>query len=453
MRRQIDYILLDEIRAECLFDSGINSSFEGKSDHRAVFVSLGFGEKPALKRQRQKVLLGLSPKLDDSQSPVEYHHLLDEALRTHSSGSDPTTLVVNAAVEADSYMKPSGPHSHSPEVMALLAARRNSNDAIERKQLSKKVWRALRRQRRQRLEDELESMAARGSDIKALNRLPAGQNGVPRVNAIKDKSGEIHYNPDSICEVFAKFYEDLCRDVGANIDFQSGASMVDTHVTVDEERKGLKHLKNRRTAADDGLVAEMLKTCHAGLTESIAAFSTELQQGSLQPPAEWKLTKLKLLFKKNDPRLPENYRPISIIPGMAKLFSIVLYATIVDNIEKQLSEEQFGFRQGRGCADAVHVMRMVVEKSAEWGEELWVAALDVEKAFDRVHRSVPFDALLKCDVDAHVGSALRRMYCELSGYVVVWFGGHRVAISQSNEESVKKILCRLYCSIFFWIRL
>jgi hypothetical protein len=138
----------------------------------------------------------------------------------------------------------------------------------------------------------------------------------------------------------------------------------------------------------NALVAEMPKTCHVGLTESIAAFFTEFLQGSLQPPAEWKLTKFKLLFKKGDPRLLENYRPISIIPVMAKLFSTVLYARIVDNIEKHLSEEQSGFRQGRGCADAVHVMRMVVEKSAEWGEELWVAALDVEKAFDRVHRSV-----------------------------------------------------------------
>ena len=78
---------------------------------------------------------------------------------------------------------------------------------------------------------------------------------------------------------------------------------------------------------------------------------------------------------------PCSYRPISIIPVMAKLFSTVLYGRIADHIQETLSEEQFGFRKGRGCADAVHVMRMIVEKSAEWGEDLWVAALDVENRF------------------------------------------------------------------------
>ena len=29
----------------------------------------------------------------------------------------------------------------------------------------------------------------------------------------------------------------------------------------------------------------------------------------------------------------------------------------------------------------------------EWGEELWVATVDVEKAFDRVHHSALFDAM------------------------------------------------------------
>ena len=78
--------------------------------------------------------------------------------------------------------------------------------------------------------------------------------------------------------------------------------------------------------------------------------------------------------------MPKNYRPISIIPVMAKLFSTILYDRISVQVDRHLSEEQFGFRKGRGCADKLH--GMVIEKSAEWGEELWMAALDVEKAFD-----------------------------------------------------------------------
>ena len=92
--------------------------------------------------------------------------------------------------------------------------------------------------------------------------------------------------------------------------------------------------------------------------------------------------------------MPKNYWPISIIPVMSKLYSTILYNRIQDGIEATLSDEQYGFQKGRGCCDAVHVLRLVVEKSAEWGEQLWVPALDVEKAFDRVHHS--FISLLSC---------------------------------------------------------
>ena len=33
------------------------------------------------------------------------------------------------------------------------------------------------------------------------------------------------------------------------------------------------------------------------------------------------------------------------------------------------------------------------QKSQEWGQELWLAALDVEKAFDRVHHAHLWKAL------------------------------------------------------------
>ena len=140
------------------------------------------------------------------------------------------------------------------------------------------------------------------------------------------------------------------------------------------------------------------------------------------PPAQWKSTKLKVLFKKGDPHAPQNYRPISIIPVLSKLFSTILYARMVEMIDAQLSEEQFGFRRGRGCADAVHVLRTIVEKSSEWGEELWIAALDVEKAFDRVHHSALFGCLIACRMDMDIVAALWNLYQGMSGYVTLWPG-------------------------------
>ena len=120
--------------------------------------------------------------------------------------------------------------------------------------------------------------------------------------------------------------------------------------------------------------------------------------------------------------MPQNYKPISIILGMAKLFSVVLYNRLRDTLEAHFPEEQFGFRRGRGCTDAMHVLRTVVEKSDEWGEDLWLAALDVEKAFDRLHHTALFEALLASEVDSGLVATLRRLYRGMKAYVKLWPG-------------------------------
>ena len=94
---------------------------------------------------------------------------------------------------------------------------------------------------------------------------------------------------------------------------------------------------------------------------------TDILAAKTQPPEEWKTTKLRIIFKKGDAEMPENYRPISLIPVLAKAFSTVMYLRMVGVIEHNLTEEQYGFRPGRGCSDAVQVLQMVVEKSGEWG--------------------------------------------------------------------------------------
>ena len=154
----------------------------------------------------------------------------------------------------------------------------------------------------------------------------------------------------------------------------------------------------------------MLLTDHKGQIDAIACFFTHLLADRLEHPSSWKSSKIIVLFKSGETSEAKNYRPVTIIPVMAKLFSGVLYGRIQAMIDARLSQEQFGFRKGQGCSDAVHIVRTVIEKSAEWGEELWVAALDVEKVFDRLHHAVLFDALAASGIDSSVAASLRRLY-------------------------------------------
>ena len=89
-----------------------------------------------------------------------------------------------------------------------------------------------------------------------------------------------------------------------------------------------------------------------------------------------------MFFKFGDASLSKNFRPITITPVLAKLFNTALSKRIKDMVGEAQPEEQ---KSTRGCCDAAHVLHMVTQKSKEWGQALWMAAMNVEKLFVRIY--------------------------------------------------------------------
>ena len=52
----------------------------------------------------------------------------------------------------------------------------------------------------------------------------------------------------------------------------------------------------------------------------------------------------------------------------------------------QISDMQFGFMPGRGTTDAIFIVRQMQEKYLVANKPLYLAFVDLEKAFDRVPR-------------------------------------------------------------------
>jgi hypothetical protein len=69
----------------------------------------------------------------------------------------------------------------------------------------------------------------------------------------------------------------------------------------------------------------------------------------------WKTAKVKSLYKKGDNYHMRNYRPISIIPVLAKLLERLMCNRIISflNENKILSEAQNGLRKGKSIDTAV----------------------------------------------------------------------------------------------------
>jgi len=383
------------------------------SDHRGLFIALRLQFK-ASGKHRKKILPKTrrwKPLLDDEGTPAPYHEFLDQALDDVGVSDiiGITRATVTAAQEGREATDPE-PSKHSEFVQRLFAERRAASDGDERKELTKKLWRALRDERTLKHEQRLTQALEANKGAKELLKLVSLPVRSRRVLAMKDCKGHRKTLRSDIAKVFADFYAQLYGvssafpqpDIPAETPFEA--------VTLEEIVQALKQLKSGKACAEDGLLAEMLKAGSEKLHKKIAQAFSLLLEGGTQVPEDWFINKLVVLFKKGDKELPKNYRPISIVPIMAKLFSIVLLNRVRAQLNNLQPYEQAGFRPGYSCNEEVHFLRLLAEKADEWSETLWIASLDLEKAFDKVLRSSVFMALEDAGVEVYILYAIWRIY-------------------------------------------
>ena len=82
----------------------------------------------------------------------------------------------------------------------------------------------------------------------------------------------------------------------------------------------------------------------------------------------------------------KNYRPVSLLYVVSKLFEKLVNNRIVDHLEKcgLFSDFQYGFRSSRSTADLLTVVSDRIARAFNGSGATRAMALDIFKAFDRV---------------------------------------------------------------------
>ena len=112
----------------------------------------------------------------------------------------------------------------------------------------------------------------------------------------------------------------------------------------------LSKLCKSKATGLDRISAKLLRVCLDLIAESFCAiFNRSINTGIF--PTDWKCSKVIPLFKKGERRDLNNYRPISIIPVVAKVFERIIYnqvyAFLVDN--NLLTSSQYGLEATNCC--------------------------------------------------------------------------------------------------------
>ena len=107
-------------------------------------------------------------------------------------------------------------------------------------------------------------------------------------------------------------------------------------------------------------------------------------------PLQWKYTIVVLVHKGGDKSELKNYRPIAIINVIWKLCMIIVRYRVNIWVEESgmLGDVHGGFRKGRRTEDNIFIMERLIEMTRMGKVSLFVAFIDIEKAYDKVDRKM-----------------------------------------------------------------
>ena len=204
-------------------------------------------------------------------------------------------------------------------------------------------------------------------------------------------------NKKHMANAFNKYFTNVAIDLSKKISKPNNSfqdylknpnehSIFLTETTQHEISTIINSLNNSSASDIYGITTKFVKIANPSICPNLSIiFNSSIHQGIF--PQIFKLTKVIPLFKSNSPLSVSNYRPISLLPILSKVFERLMYNRLLSFIGKNniLTPNQFGFQTKKSTELAVNEICTNIKNTYENKETAFCIFLDFAKAFDTVN--------------------------------------------------------------------
>lgn len=249
------------------------------------------------------------------------------------------------------------------------------------------------------------------------------------INQIKTENNVLTSDKQEIANIFVDYYSDIGEKYANQINVPQNYnencrilenSLFLNHTNIREVKKTIKELKPKKAPGYDNIQSEVLNHIADEISAPLAyIINKSIDKGYF--PKSFKIGVVKPLYKGGDNTDIGNYRPISVISNVAKVYEKILKSRFAKFIDKYkiLSDRQYGFRNGKSTEDAIAKLTQYVYTSMDSSTPCACIFLDLAKAFDTVCHKKMFNKLQNYGFRGNVLNLIRSYFTDRRQHIKI----------------------------------
>jgi hypothetical protein len=250
------------------------------------------------------------------------------------------------------------------------------------------------------------------------------------IHTVSNQVGKLVEDGDSIVEAFKARFDSIQKSFLENnkeINIEDCVHHIasEKHDTFSFSETNpseiLRILESLDSQKASGIDEISIRACQA-ISQHVAAplsniFNTAIKEKYFPP--NLKSGKVIPLFKKGDPTNTDNYRPITVLPAISKVFERIMYNQLYAYFTKtgKLSDSQYGYRKKRSTQAAILNFLDYIYKELDEGRLPIGIFYDLSKAFDSINHDVLLAKLSILGVENHSCQFIRSFISSRKNFV------------------------------------
>ena len=263
---------------------------------------------------------------------------------------------------------------------------------------------------------------------KIINNLCKPQTEKMSISEIKI-NGNIINDKLEIAKEFNNFFinvgTNLDSQINTNINYQNYLndnlnSIYLYNTNENEISKIIKNLKDKKSYGNDGIPIRAYKLGTNRLSMEISKLiNISFKLGTF--PNCLKIAKIIPVFKSGKRNQINNYRPISILNTLSKIFEECMKIRITHFLERNnlITNSQFGFRTKHSTSTALIALTNFIYKNLDENKQVTTIFIDLKKAFDTVNHKILLYKLEKIGIRGITLQWVKSYICERRQYTII----------------------------------